>query len=458
MQHETSYTLSPYIHIFKKDGIFCYYHSITSKTIYLTQEQHNLLENDLCNNGLGQKDNLLKTFIKNDFIHTKDKHEENLLDGIKKNIPKPQITISYFILTEACNLACSYCFLGNGDLSKNNCNKALDFETAEKSLIFFIKQSILSGVNNQTRREIIFYGGEPLLNFKTLQRTVQLYKKFRNTNFCPFEISFSVVTNGTLITPEIAKFFADNKINISISLDGPTFFANQNRIFRSSTNPAFYKILEGIDLLKKYNCIFGLSMTLTENALKTSPEELLLFFEEKKINAVSFNTLICDKMIKQNTYYEKAAEYIINFWKKARILGIVEDRISRKIKAFATRQFLYADCAAVAGGQICFYPNGDIRICHGCKKGEQNTSWNVFTVPDKINLNNSREIQDWTNNSPIFYHKCINCYAISVCGGGCIINKKANLEDMNIDFGFCIQTKKILEFLVWDLYEKMTRS
>ena len=56
-------------------------------------------------------------------------------------------------------------------------------------------------------------------------------------------------------------------------------------------------------------------------------------------------------------------------------------------------------------------------------------------------------------NSPIYNEKCKDCSAIGVCGGGCVINKQANTENKNIDLGFCIQSKKNLEFLIWYIYD-----
>jgi uncharacterized protein len=39
--------------------------------------------------------------------------DDKILNFIRTKIPEPSISVCYFILSEQCNLACKYCFLGN---------------------------------------------------------------------------------------------------------------------------------------------------------------------------------------------------------------------------------------------------------------------------------------------------------------------------------------------------------
>ena len=453
-----TYQLSKFVSIFRKDDVFCYYHSLKMAQIYLTQEQNEDIKRYLESNieTIGNRQ-IIECFRKNEFLVSTKEDEDFLFEKVKKNVLSPQLMVGYIVLTEACNLACNYCFLGNGKKSIEHNLNSMDVKVAEKSLNVFIQQSLLSCKDDGIKRNIIFYGGEPLINFKMLKFIIELYKQYRLDGQCPFDISFSIVTNGTLITDEIADYFKENEINVSLSLDGPTLKSNENRILQTTKKCAYNNIIKGLSILQNANCIFGLSYTLSEQSLEVSPKNLLHFLIENKIYTISFNTLICNDGLKSKTYYEKAASYIIDFWKLARKNHIFEDRMSRKIKAFATREFLYNDCAATSGCQLCFYPDSSIRICHGCKKGDTKTNWNIFEA-ENIRYMESDEVFDWMKYSPIFHEECKYCSAISICGGGCVLNKKANRDNQNIDLGFCIQTKKILEFLIWDLYKKLRES
>lgn len=444
--------LSKFVHVFNRSNVYCYYHTLNLKTIYLTQEQNSEVISFLKNNiEPSEHTDIIEVLKQNEFLILDDDEDEKQFDNVIKNVLSPQITVGYLIISEKCNLACNYCFIKNVEKNKSKSYTLMSKSIAKRCLDVFIQQSILCSDFTENR-ELIFYGGEPLLNFEILKYVVTLYHQYQIDGRCPFKINFSVVTNGTLITNKNAIFFKENNINVSISIDGPSIKANKNRVFLNSNKCAFSSILNGINLLKEHKCTFGLSYTLSEDALLVPIPDLIAFLKQNLITSISFNTLICRDHLKKKEYYEAAANYIIEFSKEAFINHIYEDRMSRKMNALAKRQFLYNDCAATAGCQLCFYPNGNIGICHGCKKEKLKSNWNVLSL-EQINYVKSKEFIHWLENSPIYNEKCKDCSAIGVCGGGCVINKQANTENKNIDLGFCIQSKKILEFLIWYIYD-----
>jgi uncharacterized protein len=67
--------------------------------------------------------------------------------------------------------------------------------------------------------DIGFFGGEPLLEFPLLQDVVSVIEQ--HTAFSPSRVKLSVVTNGTLVTPEIARYLAEHSVALQISCDGP---------------------------------------------------------------------------------------------------------------------------------------------------------------------------------------------------------------------------------------------
>ncbi len=85
-------------------------------------------------------------------------------------------------------------------------------ETAFAAIDYLKKNSSKSGGVS-----IIFYGGEPLLNFPVIKKSIEYSK----TKFTDQEISFSMTTNGTLITPEISHFLFKNNVSVKASIDGP---------------------------------------------------------------------------------------------------------------------------------------------------------------------------------------------------------------------------------------------
>ena len=62
-------------------------------------------------------------------------------------------------LTERCNLSCTYCYINK------NCRKELNFATLKKAVDFFY-------YNSGTHKSFSFLGGEPLLAYPILLKTI----------------------------------------------------------------------------------------------------------------------------------------------------------------------------------------------------------------------------------------------------------------------------------------------
>lgn len=125
-------------------------------------------------------------------------------------------------VTQSCNLRCSYCPYSGGYDQRTHNDKMMPYETMLESVDFIMKRSI-----NQEKIDIGFYGGEPLLAFQNIKKIVAYVREtypYKN-------VSFSVTTNGTLLTKRNAKFLQDNDFSITVSLDGPKELHDQNRVF-----------------------------------------------------------------------------------------------------------------------------------------------------------------------------------------------------------------------------------
>jgi uncharacterized protein len=129
-------------------------------------------------------------------------------------------------LTNQCNLACAYCYEYGADkvATPDGKPKFMDFETARSAVdMLFGESSGRRGVH------ITFFGGETLMNFGLLQRVVE----YATAQAAALErsIDFSLTTNATLLTPAIIDFLAENRIGVTVSMDGPPELHNALRVF-----------------------------------------------------------------------------------------------------------------------------------------------------------------------------------------------------------------------------------
>ena len=120
-------------------------------------------------------------------------------------------------LTGRCNLACAYCYVGKGD-------GPMPLEVATGIVDFAFRNT-----PETEDVDIGFFGGEPLLELRLLE-AITHYVEHHHC-FDAKRVKLSMVTNGTLLTPEIARFLREHRIGITVSCDGPPVVHDRFRRF-----------------------------------------------------------------------------------------------------------------------------------------------------------------------------------------------------------------------------------
>lgn len=154
-------------------------------------------------------------------------------------------------LSENCNLKCLHCY------QENHKPIQLSYEQLEK--IYKQYKNLLKKL--KMKGHINITGGEPLCN-PHLFKILDLIKKDEKL------ISFSILTNGTLITENIAKKIKSyNPYYVQVSLEGGQ---KTNDYIRGKGT--YKKIAKGIKNLKKYNIFTSISFTATTLNYKEFPK------------------------------------------------------------------------------------------------------------------------------------------------------------------------------------------
>jgi uncharacterized protein len=142
------------------------------------------------------------------------------------------ITGASVILTEACNLSCSYCY------EKRKTPEVMTEEMAFKAVDFLFDNS-----NNEKMLSFIWFGGEPLLNFPVLVKAVQHAKERAQKE--NKRLDQLVITNGTIWNDEIEQFFKDNSdVRIQISWDGHPDFQDAERGLSSDVETTLARMIK----------------------------------------------------------------------------------------------------------------------------------------------------------------------------------------------------------------------
>jgi uncharacterized protein len=115
-------------------------------------------------------------------------------------------------VTEDCNLGCLYCYHSHGE-SRTGTGSKMTLETARESVDFLLDHS-----GDLEEVVLVFFGGEPLLNFDVISSTIPYAR--RRASQENKKISFAMTTNGTRLSPEIVDFIGENQIGVTVSMDG----------------------------------------------------------------------------------------------------------------------------------------------------------------------------------------------------------------------------------------------
>ena len=410
------------------------FNSILMQIIFVEKEKIN----DIKNFNLTKEET--KLMIENGIYETTSDMEdvyETLKFGIKKQVKIP--TIMYLNVSTFCNLACKYCFIESSPISSQKYTK-MSFKTAKIAVDKFLAELEKNKIKES---QIIFYGGEPLTNFEVVKKTINYIQDEKKSN-----ITLTIITNGTLLTKEIIQFLMNKHIGIGISIDGPKFINDKNRVFKSSNNSVYDKAMAAIRLLNKMNSSYCVSATVTPDVVENE-EEVLNWLIDNKIKNVFWNLYHYSSNTDDwEKHYNKMSDFILNSYKKLKDNGIDEEKVKEQIEMFLNQTFKFHSCGAVGLNQLTIKPNGDVCICQGDSRSYKNIVGNI--IKDEITdiLNNPTN-NEWLKMYTIDKEECKYCPALSVCGGGCPLQAEVLFgKRTNLDKASCIYYKKLLEWLI----------
>jgi len=300
-----------------------------------------------------------------------------------------------------CNLRCKYCYAQGGNYGKER--QLMNKETAISFVNFCYKE--FTDIN-----EILFFGGEPMLNWKIINLICSLFrdKRIEGGNLNP---KFSIITNGTCISESIIKLINEYISKITISIDGSKEINDSNRVFKSGkgTYDKISYFIKKVRSSTKALITFEATYTnLHINSKIARYDVKKMLSEEFKIKGIVVDEDSIDKnniyqnldnLTKTNIKESKFECLPIDFWqilfsitnkKDNKFCPIMQDRIT-----VSTKGDLYA-CQMVNGKDNCKL--GNIK-----DDAIMDKIWNISKI-DKDN------------------DDCNNCWCNRLCGG-CTVQK-----------------------------------
>ncbi len=345
-----------------------------------------------------------------------------------------------------CNLRCKYCFADEGAYKSKR--EFMSFETAKKAIDFLIENS-----GNRKVLETDFFGGEPLMNFDVVKKTVYYAKEEAEKRGKKF--LFTLTTNGLLLNGEIAEFLNAEMENVVLSLDGRQEVHDAVRKTANGKGSFEYVIKNIKNFVKiRDDKSYYVRGTFTAKNLDFAKD--VLFIADNGFDSISMEPVVTD--IKDLAIEKEHLEQIFNGYDE-----LCDEYLKRYAegKGFNFFHFnvdleggpcLSKRVSACGAGNEYFSitPSGDIYPCHQFVGDKEFYMGNVFE--GKLN----ETVREKFKNSCLFTRKkCDDCFAKFICSGGCSANNYHFNGDINEPYDItCEMMKKRVENAMHILAEK----
>lgn len=446
---------SPFLHIISvDDGYVALYHSLNLEVAFLKKsfvERYQQGQTWVAFDATSER--VLKSLKKLGFLIDDQSDGYEQYREYQKALEEPAINILYLLLTDACNLRCRYCYF-LAHMPRGYRFSMMKRETAIKALNLFarcVKKSIAKGHPEQ---HIVIYGGEPTLNKEVLIDVLKYIDVLKEKEDLPRSVLVTINTNGTLLDEEIIKQCKISRAVISISLDGPKEIHDQMRVY-SSGRGTFNEVIQSYRFAQRMGVKTGISVTIDRHNLFRMKEIVHWVADELNAKAMGFNMLIENSTAQDRNdrdhYAEIFARGLIESFKVARVKGIYEDRMMRRVRSFINKEPVLSDCGG-CGLQVVVSPDGKIGVCQAfCGTKEFFVDKSLETFKPESHPFWKR----WRRRSPLNNETCKSCIALGNCGGGCPYNAYRTKGTIDaLDERFCVHAKTATLFLIHDLWEK----
>jgi uncharacterized protein len=258
---------------------------------------------------------------------------------------------SWLHLTDRCNLRCDYCYLPHvrDDMSSETAHAAVDaiFRSAE--------------INDFKQVKLKYAGGEPLLRYPLVLELHSHAKSLADARGLVLEEV--VLSNGTLLTAEMAQTFKTLGIRLMISLDGYGDYHDSHRPYASGRG-SFKDVAEAVDLSLANGLVPMISVTISSRTAEGLPKIVawilgrdlpfsLNFYRENDLSRSHKDMRLDEEKIINGM--SAAFKVIEENLPKRSFLGSIVDR--------ANLSFAHVHTCGVGQNYLVFDQNGQVAKC-----------------------------------------------------------------------------------------------
>jgi uncharacterized protein len=327
----------------------------------------------------------------------------------------------YWLVTNNCNLRCSYCFADGGSYGQTR--GYMENQTIEQTLHLLNKD-----FSDVDEFRILFFGGEPCLYPDVMEYIVNAAKDALKGK----KLIFSGTTNGTILSEKLQSFLKENGAGFAVSLDGPKCV--QNCLRKTATGIGSYDLVKkNLKKFKRISKRLPVLVTVTPKNMELT--KTYLHFKELGVNYIRFTPAILpvgsslcfssdDITVLKSEFTDLANLYLKDLLEEEHPPVIENFSL---IKSIFHRQRRYSYCG-LGDSIIAVTPQGDLYPCPHFIGEKRHYLGNVHSTFDK-DLFAKYFHENHVDKKP----ECASCIIKNLCGGDCynyLDNKYNGPNDM----------------------------
>jgi uncharacterized protein len=314
-------------------------------------------------------------------------------------------------IAQTCNLGCAYCYAQQGSFGEEA--KAMDRSAALGSI-----DLLLGECKAGDRVQVTYLGGEPLANRGLLRESTEYAVALAGRN--NVAVSFSITTNGTLLTAEDGEFFEAHGFAVTISLDGDDQAHDRLRPFKDGRG-SFRRTMRRVEPLLARQRHMQVSARVTVTPENLDLRKTLDTFVGMGFHSVGFSPMLSSpdgshemgsadlsEMLRQ--MIDCGGEFERRMLRGDRYPFLNMVNALRELHKGTHRPY---PCGAGAG-YLGVSADGGLYACHrfvGDERGK---------MGDLAHGINRGQRNRWLAERHVhFQSPCSECWARYLCGGGC---------------------------------------
>lgn len=319
-------------------------------------------------------------------------------------------------ITYLCNGNCRYCIIFGNKIER------IESLNTKELWDWLTTQSWFNKIE-----KIFIIGGEPLIKFDDITYILDNFKG---------EVRIS--TNGTLITPEMAKKLAHHNVLVYISLDGPQFQDNLRRVYKDG-NYMYNDIINGLNILVNEGIRYGFFMVANKDNVDRAVDIISKLDEMFSPIRIGYSMPHWANDKNNEISVNEYNEALSNLYKFRNNIKAEIMQINWRIKPLWQGKVKRFSCA-LHTSQTTVLPNKAIVRCS-----------KIDNDPILKKISN----EELSQNCPLSLAEkniqpCASCVALACCGGGCPFDGLKRFNSV-IDKRECIVTPTIVKMAIKDI-------